>query len=128
MTSKECRTFLTYFGASFHAAAREVPAQQMWTFEQACEKAQLPAPPTKMMNSINRLLVATDWRESKEGKVRGHLDAQTFEMYMRDHGLSDDEILLVLMPYRTLDGDVNYTKMLKDLFPAPGIPMGTYHF
>ena len=81
-----------------------------------------------MTNRINRLLVATDWRESQEGKVRGHLDHAVIEMYLKDHGMSEEEILLALMPYRTLDGDVNYPKMLKDFFPPEESKPGTFHF
>ena len=128
ITSKQMRMFLTYFGVSFHQAAHEIPPQLMYTFQEACDKAMTLSPPTNMTNRINRLLVATDWRESQEGKVRGHLDHAVIEMYLKDHGMSEEEILLSLMPYRTLDGDVNYPKMLKDFFPPEESKPGTFHF
>ena len=98
ITSKQMRMFLTYFGVSFHQAAHEIPPQLMYTFQEACDKAMTLSPPTNMTNRINRLLVATDWRESQEGKVRGHLDHTVIEMYLKDHGMSEEEILLSQPP------------------------------
>merc|ERR1711918_334288 len=103
MTSKEFRLFLSYFGITFHSACQVIPPQKMWSFDQAVEKTMQLMPPVKMANQVNRLLAATDYRESKDAKARGFINFTTFERGMRDSGLTDEEITLVLMPYRTVD-------------------------
>jgi hypothetical protein len=149
ITSRQLHYLLTFFGISVYVANREVPPKLMWTYKQACQLIERLKPPSDFRTSVELLFRSADWRETVEngGKavyhttdglslhingqkikaLRGFISFKTFVLHMKDNGLTDDEIKLMALPYQTLDGDVSYMRLLKDLFPREGEKLGTYH-
>merc|ERR1712159_501213 len=90
LTSGEIRIFMSYFGVSHFRASKICEPGRYFTYDQACKLVEQHSNPNDMKAKLNRLMRATDWRESNERGFRGFIQWATFNQFLTDHGMTDE--------------------------------------
>lgn len=136
LNSTELRRLLINFGVAWKMIKAYVPPNHYWDFEATLEKVQKLQPADAIADKIWNMFQHTDRQEQRDSKCNGKVKGKEFVKNLNDHGLSQDDIYILLFKYSNgqlndrkpgrVQGQIGYGDLHRDIFPTDGWETAKY--